>query len=185
MPDWVWEVLKIVPGFVGAATGGYALWRQVGRDKRAQRPRVQLEIGKEVEDGWRTATLWLRNQMDVEIRISQVEVVKPRGFEMAMVQRSRKSPGAPDCSRPDPTRMGSKVDVSWEVVRAHPDRAWSARTELFFRPKDRSSTMRHMSNVSLCIRLRFEAIDETRRVSTIKVISNPVEFRAIKESAIS
>src|SRR5690242_18049168 len=89
-----WEALKVMPGIVGAATGGLALYlgrRDARRAAQALKPTAHIQLNSEPEQpGYYLMKLTFFNVREA-FSIKSVTAIKPRGA--VLVGRTKAPPG--------------------------------------------------------------------------------------------
>jgi hypothetical protein len=110
--DW-WEVLKTVPGLIGAGTGGLALFlnrRDAGRAERAANPRATVLLNSHAEDdGWFVIKLTFDN-VKQSLALTSAEIARPRRAIIA--SRMKNDSGAQVRNE---TNKGKRIAVKWTV----------------------------------------------------------------------
>jgi len=167
-----WPVLVAVPGFIAFR------WQWIDRSdaKKARAPFIAIRLahgkGIKSQEGWEPVEFLVRNDADVPIIVSKLEVVRPRGVTIAMLHRS------PSDNSPDPERMGSTLTVKWRIepklANGRGGEQWSAQTLGFL-----GSTKRSISDVQVSIRATFSEMSAARRTSTTIAVSDPMELTQV------
>lgn len=113
-----WEVMKVMPGIVGAATGGLALYlgrRDARRAAQALKPTAHIQLNPEPEQpGFYLMKLTFFNVREA-FAVKSVSVIKPR--DIVLVGRTKAPPGFQPPYGINFDIMGQKITVIWEVAR--------------------------------------------------------------------
>ncbi|TJV21097.1 MAG: hypothetical protein E5Y04_28755 [Mesorhizobium sp.] len=179
--DWVWWASNLwplavaVPGFIAF----WWQWRDRALSDLARAPHIEIDAtrpqneGVRDVDGWKNVIFQIRNDGQVPIQITKVEVLSPKGVEVAM----------PDRQDGKARRMGRSLEVAWRVepvlLKGDAGRHWSAQTRGFL-----GSTLRNISDAQISMRFTFSEMAATRRKSSVKITTAPMTLaQATKKNA--
>lgn len=129
MWDFVWDLGRTIAALGGTTVGIWGAWaahRARQSEARWKGPEVTLAPSRQDEEGWVQMLVLVKNRLDVEMRIENVEVIKPRGASiLGMAAWERRSAMA--------TGATSKVRLGTAVLPGPSDKNWSAKVPVFIK----------------------------------------------------